>query len=244
MKKLLSLRNVCKSFESETRKNEVLDNISFDIFENEIVSIIGPSGCGKSTILNIISKLDNNFEGEIDLLSKTGYMFQKDCLLPWKNVLDNIKLGLEIKKGIDETSLSYINSLIEKYGLKDFIHNYPNELSGGMRQRVSLIRTLSLSPDLLLMDEPFSALDYQTKLFVQEDVYKILKKEKKSALIVTHDISEAIALSSRIIILSKRPCKILKNIDIHFKTQSPNERRIMPKFQEYYHQIESILRTN
>ena len=164
-------------------------------------------------------------------------MFKKDNLLPWRNIFNNVLLGLEVTKQKNQENIDYAITLLKKYDLINFKNYYPNELSGGMRQRVSLIRTLVLKPDLLLLDEPFSALDAQTKLTVQNDVFNIIKTEKKSALIVTHDVSEAIALSDKIIILSSRPATIKKVIDIKFNNLSPIERRKNILFTEYYNQI-------
>lgn len=238
MDRLIEFQNVSKTFYDKKKSTEVFKDLSFDINKGEIVSILGPSGCGKSTILNLISGLEEPNQGKIVKNCELGYMFQKDNLLSWRNVLDNILLALEVQKKKTPENLSYINSLLQKYGLIDFIKYYPSELSGGMKQRVALIRTLSLKPDLLLLDEPFSALDAQTRLYVQDDVYKIIKEEKKSALIVTHDISEAISLSNRIIILGKRPCTIKKIIKIDFKQElSPIERRNNSKFNSYFSKI-------
>ena len=237
MNKLLSLIKINKTFYNDQGENKVLDDISFDINEQEIVALLGPSGCGKSTILNIISALESPSEGELILGAKLGYMFQKDNLLPWRNIFNNVLLGLEVTKQKNQENIDYAITLLKKYDLINFKNYYPNELSGGMRQRVSLIRTLVLKPDLLLLDEPFSALDAQTKLTVQNDVFNIIKTEKKSALIVTHDVSEAIALSDKIIILSSRPATIKKVIDIKFNNLSPIERRKNILFTEYYNQI-------
>lgn len=237
MNKLLSLNKINKTFYNDQGENKVLDDISFDINEQEIVALLGPSGCGKSTILNIISALESPSEGELILWAKLGYMFQKDNLLPWRNIFNNVLLGLEVTKQKNQESTDYAVTLLKKYDLINFKNYYPNELSGGMRQRVSLIRTLVLKPDLLLLDEPFSALDAQTKLTVQNDVFNIIKTEKKSALIVTHDVSEAIALSDKIIILSSRPATIKKVIDIKFNNLSPIERRKDTLFTKYYNEI-------
>ncbi len=241
MSELVKLNRISKTFYSMNGETNVISNVSFSIDENEIVSIIGPSGCGKSTILNIISSLEEQNEGEIISNAKLGYMFQKDALLPWRNVLDNVIFPLEIKKIKTKDNIKYAIELIDKYGLSSFKKHYPNDLSGGMKQRVSLIRTLVLRPNLLLLDEPFSALDAQTKLFVQEDVFKIIKNEKISSLIVTHDISEAIALSNRIIILSKRPCSIVKIINIPFVNLSPSERRKHKDFTLLFNEVFSNL---
>lgn len=241
MSELVKLNRISKTFYSMNGETNVISNVSFSIDENEIVSIIGPSGCGKSTILNIISSLEEQNEGEIMSNAKLGYMFQKDALLPWRNVLDNVIFPLEIKKIKTKDNIKYAIELIDKYGLSSFKKHYPNDLSGGMKQRVSLIRTLVLKPNLLLLDEPFSALDAQTKLFVQEDVFKIIKNEKISSLIVTHDIFEAIALSNRIIILSKRPCSIVKIINIPFVNLSPSERRKHKDFTLLFNEVFSNL---
>lgn len=238
---LLSLKNVSKSFFTSKKETNVLENISFDIKTNQIIALLGPSGCGKSTLLNILSSLEEQTSGKIYLSGKLGYMFQKDALLPWRNIFSNICLGLEIKKEKTKENILYANSLINKYKLSDFVNNFPNQISGGMKQRVALIRTLVLKPDLLLLDEPFSALDAQTKIAVQNDVYNIIKQEKKSALIVTHDIGEAIALADKIIILSDRPAKVKNILMLDINHLSPLERRNNPKFNEYHSQISHIL---
>lgn len=242
MQDLISLQNVNKSFFSSKGEIKVLDNISFSVKEQEIVAILGPSGCGKSTILNILSSLEKQTSGNININCKLGYMFQKDNLMEWRNIYNNVILGLEITHNKTKESLLYVDNLLNKYQLNEFKNYYPKELSGGMRQRVSLIRTLALKPDLLLLDEPFSALDYQTKLFVQNDVYNIIKQEKKTALIVTHDIAEAIALSNKIIILTNRPCKIKKIIDINFdENLTPFQRRTNILFNKYFKKIHKEL---
>ena len=230
-----------KVFFSSKKQTEVLSNISFNIQKNEIIALLGPSGCGKSTLLNILSSLEEQTSGTITLNGKLGYMFQKDALLPWRNIFSNICLGLEIKKKKTNENIEYANELIKKYKLNDFINNFPNQISGGMKQRVALIRTLVLKPDLLLLDEPFSALDAQTKIAVQNDVYNIIKQEKKSALIVTHDIGEAIALADKIIILSDRPAKVKKIVNIKINNLSPLERRNNSQFNEYHNQISHLL---
>lgn len=246
MKSLLTFKDVSKSFFTESGKTDVLSKISFTLHDDEIIAVIGPSGCGKSTILNLASSLDSQTSGEIQKDGNIGYMFQRDNLFMWRNVLDNIKLGLEISKTLNKDNLNYVNDLITKYGLKDFSKYYPNELSGGMRQRVALIRTLALKPDVLLLDEPFSALDYQTRLFVLDDVYKIIKSEKKSAIIVTHDISEAISVADKVIVLSNRPCVIKKTMNIKYKLdeeRTPTKTRKAKEFQKYFDQIYKELNT-
>lgn len=237
MNELLKIKDLSKNY--HTKKNETLavDNFSFDLKNGEFVAIVGPSGCGKSTILNILAGLDTKSSGEIILSDNTkmGYMLQQDALFNWKTVLENCLLGLEINKNLTKENKDYVLDLLNTYGLKDFINSYPNTLSGGMRQRVALIRTLATKPDLLLMDEPFSALDYQTRLSVSDDVYQIIKKEKKSAIMVTHDIAEAISMADKIIILSKRPSKIKKVIDIKLTDKStPINNRKAKEFSYYY----------
>ena len=190
MKKILEVKNICKTYQAKNGEIEALKNISFDIKEGEYISIIGPSGCGKSTLLSIISGLENKTSGEIYIDGKIGYMLQKDNLLEWRTIYKNVLLGLEIQKENTLENREYVEKLLKKYGLYEFKEKYPAQLSGGMRQRVALIRTLAIRPKILLLDEAFSALDYQTRLMVTEDIFKILKSENITALMVTHDISE------------------------------------------------------
>lgn len=192
MKKILEVKNISKTYQAENGEIEALKNISFDVKEGEYISIIGPSGCGKSTLLSIISGLENKTSGEIYINGKIGYMLQKDNLLEWRTIYKNVLLGLEIQKENTPENRAYVEELLKKYELYEFKDKYPTQLSGGMRQRVALIRTLAIRPKILLLDEAFSALDYQTRLMVTEDVYKILKAENITALMVTHDISEGI----------------------------------------------------
>lgn len=236
MDDVLVLENVSKFFHTELGTLEVLSDISFKVKKGEIISIIGPSGSGKSTILNIISGLLEPSSGKILTSGEIGYMFQRDHLLEWRTIWDNVKLGLEIRKEETEDKLLEISNLLEKYGLKDFINSYPHELSGGMRQRIALIRTLAIKPSLLLLDEPFSALDYQTRLMVSDDVYKIIKDTNTSTILVTHDISEAISMSDKIIVLSKRPAKVLTihNIEITKDERTPLKTRTSKEFREYF----------
>ena len=190
MKKILEVKNICKTYQSQNGEIEALKNISFDINEGEYISIIGPSGCGKSTLLSIIAGLESKSSGKIYINGKIGYMLQKDNLLEWRTIYKNVLLGLEIQKENTQENREYVEGLLKKYGLYEFKDKYPAQLSGGMRQRVALIRTLAIRPKILLLDEAFSALDYQTRLMVTEDIFKILKAENITALMVTHDISE------------------------------------------------------
>ena len=237
MNELLKIKDLSKNYHTKNTETLAVDNFSFDLTNGEFIAIVGPSGCGKSTILNILAGLDTKSKGEIILAkdTKIGYMLQQDALFNWKTVLDNCLLGLEINKNLNKASKQYVLDLLNTYGLKDFTNNYPNTLSGGMRQRVALIRTLATNPDLLLMDEPFSALDYQTRLSVSDDVYQIIKNEKKSAIMVTHDIAEAISMADKIIILSKRPSKIKKIIEVKLTDKStPINNRKAKEFSYYY----------
>lgn len=190
MKNILEVKNICKTYQAKNGEIEALKDINFKIEEGEYVSIIGPSGCGKSTLLSIIAGLENKTSGTTYINGKIGYMLQKDNLLEWRTVLNNVFLGLEIQRSNTPENKKYAIELLKKYGLYEFKDKYPNQLSGGMRQRVALIRTLAIKPKILLLDEAFSALDYQTRLMVTEDIYKILKNEGITALMVTHDISE------------------------------------------------------
>ena len=212
MNKLLEINNLSKSYYSIKSETKVLDNISFDLYKNEFLGIVGPSGCGKSSILNIISGIDKNYFGNIkkDKKITIGYMFQEDTLFNWLTVYDNALLGLKILRKINNDSIKYATELLKKYKLYEFKDKYPNELSGGMKQRLSLIRTLAIKPDILLLDEPFSALDYQTRKIVSSDVYNIIKKEYKTVIMVSHDIEEAVNYCDRVIVLSKIPSIIKK----------------------------------
>ncbi len=237
---MLHVKNVSMEFYSEYDKIDVLDDISFSVKEGEIVAIIGPSGSGKTTILNLIAGLIKPTSGEIIVNGKIGYMFQRDHLFEWRTIYKNIILGLEIQKNLTEENIEKVLRMLDIYGLWEFRNSRPSELSGGMRQRVALIRTLATSPDLLLLDEPFAALDYQTKLIVSEDIYRIIKQEKKTTIIVTHDLSEAIAMSDRIIVLSMRPAKIKKIHDIKLTIEgekTPITARNAPEYRGYFDKL-------
>lgn len=246
MKNLLELKNV--SYFYQTKENEVkaLDNVSFNLKEKDFTSLVGPSGCGKTTILSLIAGLLSPSSGKILLDdkpiskndSRIGYMFQRDHLFEWRTIWQNIILGLEIqKKSKDEKKLNFAQELLKKYDLYNFINKKPRQLSGGMRQRVSLIRTLVLEPEILLLDEPCSALDFQTRLKVCDDVYEIIKSEKQTALLVTHDISEAISMSNKIIILSKRPASVKEEILLNLSGSTPLHKREDKEFGNYFEMI-------
>ena len=251
-KNLLEIKDLKLIYHSKQGENEALKNISFNVKEGEFVSIVGPSGCGKTTILSLIAGLLKHSEGDIILdgesVTKTnrqvGYMFQKDHLFDWLTIWKNVCLGLDITKTNTKENQDRVESLLNKYGLKDFIKAKPRQLSGGMRQRVALIRTLALNPKLLLLDEPFSALDYQTRLLVGDDVWSIIKQEKQTAILVTHDISEAISLSDRIIVLTERPSLVKRIIDVPFKDLSPLKRRENEEFSVVFDKVWKELVTN
>lgn len=240
MKTVLELQNISHSYHSNEGETPALVDLSFSLKEGEFVSIVGPSGCGKSTLLSIITGLISPEKGSVLLNGKSiGYMLQKDHLLEWRSVYRNIMLGLEIQHKITPESKIKARAFLDQYGLLDFADAKPSELSGGMRQRVALIRTLILEPDLLLLDEPFSALDYQTRLAVGDDIGQIIRKEGKTAILVTHDLAEAVSLGDRVIVLTKRPGTIKTIVPITFPSDknTPLLRRNTTEFNEYFHTI-------
>jgi NitT/TauT family transport system ATP-binding protein len=237
MSDILKFIDIDMSYYDLKKETEVLKNISFDFKDKNITAIIGPSGCGKSTILNLISGLIKPTKGTLIKPESVGYMFQKDNLFEWLTILNNVLIGLKIQKKLTVENIEYAKNLLIKYGLKDFIDSYPNELSGGMRQRVSLIRALVTKPKLLLLDEPFSALDAQTRIKVSSDIYKIIKELEIETVLVTHDVTEAITLSDEIIILSDRPSTIIKTIEIEFNNLTPEERRKSSMLSKYFNEV-------
>ncbi len=239
MKEVLKLKKVSKRYQAKNGEVEALSNINFSVKEGEFVSIIGPSGCGKSTLLSIIAGLEPKTEGDIQIDGNTGYMLQKDSLLEWRSIYDNVLFGLEIGHKKTKENEAYVLDLLKKYGLYEFKDKYPTQLSGGMRQRAALIRTLAIKPNILLLDEAFSALDYQTRIMVTNDIFQILKNENITAVIVTHDISEAISMSDRVIVLSKRPATVknIHNIEFEMDNRNPINCRESPKFSKYFDTI-------
>ena len=240
MSNIVQVKNLSMNFYTKEGELEVLKDMNFSLEEGEILTLLGPSGCGKSTILNILTNLLKPTKGEVKINGNIGYMFQKDNLLEWRNIIDNITIGLEIQHKKTPEALENVEKLLKTYGLWDFKNMYPKELSGGMRQRVALIRTLSVNPDILLLDEPFSALDYQTRLLVSDDVYKIIRNEKKSAILVTHDISEAISMSDKVAVLSTRPATVKNIYNINLRENqdlTPLQTRKIPQFQEYFDKL-------
>lgn len=247
MMSLLEIKNINMNYHKKDGVTEALKNINFTVEREEFISIIGPSGCGKSTLLNIISGLLTPSSGEViyndpevkNNLDKMGYMFQKDFLFPWLTVKENVMLGLKLKKVYTKENIEFAHQLLKNYGLEKFENHKPTELSGGMRQRVALIRTLVLKPEVLLLDEPFSALDYQSRLNVTDDVYEIIKREKKTAIMVTHDLGEAITMSNRVIILSSRPATIKKDVKIVFERDElkPFDKREEKEYNKYFKEL-------
>lgn len=235
MKEVLRFENVSMHYHSRQGETVAVENLNLTVCEGEFVAIIGPSGCGKTTLLSLAAGLLPPTSGEIKTNGCSfGYMLQKDELFPWRTIEKNIFLPLEIKRTNTPEARARALALAEKYGLKQFLKNYPSSLSGGMRQRAALIRTLAVNPDVLLLDEPFSALDYQTRLSVCDDVYKIIRQEKKTALLITHDISEAISVADKIYVLSHRPASVVASHEISFSENEPLKRRENKDFSKWF----------
>lgn len=240
------------SYHTKAGETKALSDISLSVKEGEFLAIVGPSGCGKSTLLNLIAGLLMPKEGNVCIKgvpveqnkAMAGYMLQKDHLLEWRTTYENVTLGLEINHCLNEETKEKTEALLKAYGLYEFKDVKPGELSGGMRQRAALIRTLVMNPELLLLDEPFSALDYQTRLCVADDIYEILKKEGKTAVLITHDIAEAVSMSERIVVLTRRPGRIKRELQISLtmpgtgeKPKKPSEARSAVEFAGYYQEI-------
>ncbi len=254
MNHLLEFKQVSYAYHSMDAQTPALSDINFFLTAGEFLAIVGPSGCGKSTLLNLICHLAVPEEGTVffqgePLSQKSvcsiGYMLQKDHLLEWRSIEKNIYLGLEIQKNLNAQTKEYAMELLQKYGLYEFRHKRPHELSGGMRQRAAFIRTLVLKPELLLLDEPFSALDYQTRLNTANDIGSMIRQEEKSAILVTHDLSEAVSLADRILVLSPRPGHIRRIITISFpKGLSSLERRNTYEFRDYFNMLWKEMHTD
>ncbi len=245
MANVLKLKSISMNFHEDEQETAAIKDVSFGVKSGEFVSIVGPSGCGKTTLLSIISGLLKPSQGEVLINSKNGetsigYMLQKDHLLEWRTILQNVLLGLEIKNTLTEENINYASNLLDKYGLKDFKEYHPSKLSGGMRQRAALIRTLAVKPDILLLDEPFSSLDYQTRLYVSDEIWGIIRRENKTAILVTHDISEAVSMSDRVVVLTKRPSSVYAIHEIKLTCEgerSPMKAREAPEFRHYFNTI-------
>ncbi len=244
---ILELKNIGYSYHSLDGETPALNNVSFGVREGEFVAIVGPSGCGKSTLLSIIAGLlepergtiaVNNPDGSLHY-PKVGYMLQRDHLFEWRNVYQNVTLGLEINHMMTPERLARVNQLLIDYNLDQFKNKRPSELSGGMKQRAALIRTLAMEPQILLLDEPFSALDYQTRLMVSADICRLIRKTGKTVILITHDLSEAISLSDRVIVLSSRPATVRCEIPVHLTLQDDTmlAARNAPEFKDYFNQL-------
>lgn len=239
---VLSFENVYYAYHTKGGETLAVRSLDFSLREGEFMAVIGPSGCGKTTVLSLAAGLLSPFAGEIavrgrpvrESAGKFGYMLQKDELFPWRTIRKNIVLPLEVGKKNTEANREKALSLAKKYGLGDFLSYYPDQLSGGMRQRAALIRTLAADPHILLLDEPFSALDYQTRLNVCDDVYNIIRSEQKTAVLVTHDISEAISVADRVLVLSARPARVLCSHALEFGSTVPLRRRESPRFSGWF----------
>jgi NitT/TauT family transport system ATP-binding protein len=247
MKKVVEIVDVSMNYHTLEGETKAIRKLNLDIMNGEFVSIVGPSGCGKSTLLSLISGILTPTSGKVLVNGKevkgpsssVGYMLQKDHLFEWRNIMKNITIGLEIQGKYNKENQEFVEMLLKEYGLYEFRNYYPKQLSGGMRQRVALIRTLATKPDILLLDEPFSALDYQTRIAISEEVWLILKKEKKTAILVTHDLAEAISMSDRIVVLTKRPAEIksIHEISLSCDYKTPITCREAPEFRVYFNTI-------
>ena len=250
MREILRLEGVCLAYQAENGEVAALENINFSAAEGEQIAIVGPSGCGKSTLLSVVAGLEAPTRGKVyvdgqmisGVSEKIGYMLQKDNLLQWRTIRSNVLIGLEIRRMLTQENIAYVDSLLKTYGLEQFEDKYPSQLSGGMRQRAALIRTLATRPELLLLDEAFCALDYQTRLKVTDDVFHILKSVGKTALIVTHDIPEGISMADRVVVMTARPGRVKSIHKIELSapggaSASPLQRRLNPNFAGYFNTI-------
>jgi NitT/TauT family transport system ATP-binding protein len=246
LEKIIEAVDLSMKYHAPDGEIRALQGVNFAVKPGEFICIVGPSGCGKSTLLSLIAGLFPPTGGRILIggnprtgSAKVGYMLQKDYLFEWRTILENVRLGLEIRRTLSSKSRAYILELLRKYGLYDFKDKYPRQLSGGMRQRAALIRTLAVQPEILLLDEAFSGLDYQTRLLVGEDIYRIIKQEHKTAILVTHDIAESISMADRVIVLSGRPAGVKKIHEIRLTCvrRTPIASRNAPEFKLYFNQI-------
>ena len=239
MDPIITMQDICLHYHSINGETPAVSHLNLTVENGEFIAVVGPSGCGKSTILSMLAGLLSPSEGSLTINGNIGYMLQKDHLLHWRTIRRNVELGLEIQNKITQENLTYIDDLLEQYGLGDFKNHYPWQLSGGMRQRAALIRTLATKPDILLLDEPFSALDYQTRLSVSDEIGSIIRNSKKTAILVTHDIAEAISLADRVIVLTKRPATVKAVFPIHLSLEhySPLKAREAAEFKDYFNAI-------
>lgn len=250
-KPYFDVQDISYTYQSKNGEVEALKDLSFQIYQGEFLAIVGPSGCGKSTLLSILSRLLIPQKGTITIndpdgglqYPRIGYMLQSDCLLEWRSIYKNILLGLEIQGKCTPEKIEYANQLLKEYGLFEFRNNHPSELSGGMKQRAALIRTLVLEPQLLLLDEPFSALDYMNRLMVSTDISQIIRQKRQTALLITHDLSEAISLADRVLVLTKRPATVIANLPIHLTLteHTAYAARNAPEYSTYFNQLWEVL---
>lgn len=249
----LEAEDLCYSYHTLEGETKALSHISFDVRDGEFFAVVGPSGCGKSTLLSLLCGLIEPEEGRIFIDGKArqdsgaviGYMLQRDHLFEWRSILSNVSLGLEIQNRLDHKAREELGKMLDTYGLSQFQDAKPGQLSGEMRQRATLIRTLALKPDILLLDEPFSALDYQTRLEVCDDISTIIRTQKKTAILITHDLSEAISVADRVLVLSSRPAKVRHVMEISFAPEfdRPLARRNAPEFSAYFNELWKTLKT-
>lgn len=246
MENSIALRDISLTYQTKEGEVEALRKVSFHVAKGEFVALVGPSGCGKSTLLSVIAGLEQPDGGTVTVCGETvagpsrrvGFMPQRDQLFSWRTIRDNVLLGLQIRREVDEEHLRHVDGLLARYGLEDFARLRPRQLSGGMRQRCALIRTLATDPDILLLDEPFSALDYQTRLTVSGDIWRIIRSEGKTALLVTHDISEAVSMADRVVVLSRRPATVKSVFDMtQLRELTPLQRRESPLFSGFFDSI-------
>lgn len=246
MNQIISVRDATLTYQARNGEVEALGGVSFDVAEGEFVSIVGPSGCGKSTLLGVMAGLETLDGGTVTLYGqpvsgtndRMGFMPQRDQLFEWRSIRDNVMLGLQIRRDHDPEHHRRVETLLTRYDLSEFALKRPDQLSGGMRQRCALIRTLATEPDILLLDEPFSALDYQTRLAVSGDIWRIIRSEGKTALLVTHDISEAVSMSDRVVVLSRRPATVKAVFDMgELRQMDPLKRRENATFARYFDAI-------
>ncbi len=253
---VVELEHVSLTYHEPHAETLAIDDLCFSIREGEFVAVVGPSGCGKTSMLSLLAGLMRPSAGEVRIMGNpvigpdrsVGYMLQRDHLLDWRTIEGNVLLGLEVKQMLNENTRARALELLDTYGLKEFTHHFPRQLSGGMRQKVALIRTLAFDPDLLLLDEPFSALDYQTRLRASDEIHGIIKQEHKTAILVTHDIAEAISMADRILIFSARPTKVKRELTIELHApggrNNPIARRNAPEFHGYFDEIWKELDTD
>ena len=246
MKQSITLQNIALTYQAKEGEVEALRDVTFSVEQGEFVALVGPSGCGKSTLLGVIAGLERPDSGTVTVCGeavqgptrRVGFMPQQDQLFPWRTIRDNVLLGLQIRHEADEAHLRHVDALLRRYGLADFSRLRPGQLSGGMRQRCALIRTLATDPDLLLLDEPFSALDYQTRLTVSGDIWRIIRSEGKTALLVTHDIAEAVSMADRVVVLSQRPATVKAIFDMEqLRQMTPLQRRESALFSRFFDRV-------